>query len=144
MTLKDKKSNKIVILLLFYFLFYFNSYSQNKSYEVMNLEITEEHEITEKYWNPGHIVKCSQDKGIISVHYVEIDKYKVYVPDLKESKTWKDGVKTITEFYSGKDLAGGKYSARVIMDDTNDVYLFSFFSEAGDDKEWHYWCRIKE
>lgn len=86
MTLKEKKSNKIVILLLLYFLFYFNSYSQNKSYEVMNFEITEEHEITEKYWNPGHIVKYSQDKGIISVHYVEIDKYKVYVPDLKESK----------------------------------------------------------
>lgn len=112
-----------------------------KSYEVMELEITKYAETVENYWKPGHEVKYNKEKGIISVHYVEIDKYKVYVPDLKESKTWKDGTKTITEYYSGKDLAGGKYSARVIMDDTNDVYLFSFFSEAGDDKAWHYWCR---
>lgn len=145
MTLKKKLSNKTAILLLSFFLFSFGLYSQKTlEYKVMNLEITEYAETVEDYWKPGHEVKYNKDKGIISVHYVEIDKYKVYVPDIKQSKTWKDGTKTITEYYSGKDLTGDEYSVRVILDDVEDVYLFSFFSETGDNKAWHYWCRRKE
>lgn len=145
MTLKKKVSNKLAILLLSFFLFSFGLYSQKTlEYKVMSLEITEYEEIVEQHWKPGYEVGYSTESGIISVHYVETDKYKVYLPDVKESKTWKDGTKTITEYYSGKDLFGKEYSARVILDDVEDVYLFSFFSETGDNKAWHYWCRRKE
>lgn len=144
MTLKKKVSSKIAILLLSFFLFSFNSYSQ-KYYEVMKLEITEHTETVEDYWKPGYVASYDTKEGIIVIHLVEIDKFKVYIPDVKQSKTWRDGTKTITEYYSGNDITGEKYFARVILDEVNDVYLFSLFSEDEDDnRAWHYWCQRKE
>lgn len=137
----SKFSEHNSIILIIGFTLFSGTLLSQKSYEVMNLEITEYAETVEDYWKPGYEVGYSTENGTISIHLTEVDQYKIYIPNVKQSKTWKDGTKTITEYYSGKDLFGDEYSARVILDDVNDVYLFSLFSEAGDEKAWHYWCR---
>lgn len=144
MTLKKKLSNKIAIL---FFLVSFGSYSQIKSYKVMEAELFTK-EYLAKYGDSTFTIDYNPRYGKISLFTIETGQSDVFLFDVKQSQTEKDSTQTIIEYYSGKHIRSeDRFVARVILDDVRNMYLFSlrFNTEDEDDKKtWHFWCRRKE